>query len=182
MKYITALFVFAFLFPSVTFAQSTLIQNVNCVLPDGSEIIISRGDCQSRGGYEEGSPSVGQNSNTSSQQGVQLLIVNTTQFVLGTLVPFLFGLAFLFFVINVFRYFILGGSNEEGQKKAKALAIYGVAAFVFLIAFYGIVNLLVDSTGLGGEAPSRPDYIEKWCERQYSSGPPTADVQRICGS
>lgn len=91
--------------------------------------------------------------------GVEDLLINTITFLNNVVIPFLFGIAFLFFVINVFRFFIFGGSNPDGQEKAKALAIYSVAAFVFLIVFWGVVNMMVSSIGLGGVDQTAPDYI-----------------------
>ena len=91
-------------------------------------------------------------------QSFQGMFGNIVNFVDRTLIPFLFGLAFLFFVINVFRYFILGGGNPEAQESAKSLATYGVAAFVFLIIFWGIVNMLINSIGINSE-PIRSDYV-----------------------
>jgi hypothetical protein len=83
--------------------------------------------------------------------------------VLGdVVVPFLFGVAFLFFCINVFRFFVLEGHSEEGRKKAKDLAIYSVAAAVFLIIFWGIINLLVESSGVQGQDQPCPDYIQQY--------------------
>lgn len=89
------------------------------------------------------------------------LLQNTIIFMDSVVVPFLFGIAFLMFVINVFRFFILEGSNEDGRKKAKDLAIYSVAAFVFLIIFWGIVKIFVDSSGIKGQTQPCPDYIQK---------------------
>lgn len=91
-------------------------------------------------------------------QSFQSLFGNIITFIDRVLIPFLFGMAFLFFVINVFRYFIVGGGNPDAQESAKSLATYGVAAFVFLIIFWGIVNMLISSIGIGS-APIQPDYI-----------------------
>jgi len=91
-------------------------------------------------------------------QSFQSLFTNIIIFIDDVLIPFLFGMAFLFFVINVFRYFILGGSNPEAQDSAKSLALYNVAAFVFLIIFWGIVNMLVSSLGIGS-TPIQSDYM-----------------------
>ena len=91
----------------------------------------------------------------------QSMFGNIVTFIDRTLIPFLFGLAFLFFVINVFRYFILGGGNPDAQESAKSLATYGVAAFVFLIIFWGIVNMLVSSLGLDGTRSITSDYLSK---------------------
>lgn len=75
--------------------------------------------------------------------------------------PFLFGFAFLFFVINAIRFFVINGSNEDGRKNAKNLAIYGVLAFVVLIVFWGVVNLLASSIGLSSGSAPTPDYLQK---------------------
>ena len=66
----------------------------------------------------------------------------------NVVIPFILGISFLVFVINVIRFFVIGGTNEDAKEKAKQLAIYGVAAFVFIIVFWGIVNLLTSSFGL----------------------------------
>lgn len=92
--------------------------------------------------------------------GLQGYLTNVPLFIGKVLIPFLFGIAFLLFVINVIRYFVIEGSNEQGREKAKALATYSVAAFVFLIIFWGIVNMLTTSTGLSGAQLPVPDYIE----------------------
>lgn len=97
---------------------------------------------------------------TLAQSSLQNLMTNLLDFTSTVLIPFLFGIAFLLFVINVIRFFVIGGSNEEGQKKAKALAIYSISAFVVLIIFWGLVNILVDGLGLGGETQPCPDFIK----------------------
>lgn len=89
---------------------------------------------------------------------VQTFASSITIFLSDVVIPFLIGVAFLFFLINAIRYFVLGGANEEERDKAKALAIYGVTAFVIIIVFWGIVNMLVDSIGLGGEIQPTNDY------------------------
>jgi hypothetical protein len=89
-------------------------------------------------------------------------IENTAEFLGTVVVPFLLGIAFLVFVVNVFRFFILGGHSEEGREKAKNLAIYSVAAFVFLVIFWGLVNLVIDSVGIDGDEQPCPDYIEQF--------------------
>jgi hypothetical protein len=88
----------------------------------------------------------------------QLLFTNVVKFIGSTLIPFLFGIAFLMFVINVVRYFVIGGGNEEARENAKNIATYSVAAFVFLVLFWGLVNMLVGSIGLGGVTAPTPDY------------------------
>lgn len=97
-----------------------------------------------------------------AQGTVQKLLVNIPAFFNTVLIPFLFGLAFLFFVINVIRYFVAGGSSEDGRENAKNLIIYSVAAIVFLIIFWGIVNLLSTSIGLQNKTQPCPDFLQKF--------------------
>jgi hypothetical protein len=83
---------------------------------------------------------------------LQTYIATFISFLNGIVIPFMLGMAFLVFVINVFRFFILGGANPDSQEKAKQLAVYGVGAFVFIIIFWGVVGLLTSSFGLAGLA------------------------------
>lgn len=94
-------------------------------------------------------------------QTLQLFLGNIIPVINSTIIPFLFGIAFLIFAINVIRFFVIGGSSEDSQEKAKALAMYGVLAFVLIIVFWGVVNLLASSLGLEGEAPVTSDYIDR---------------------
>jgi hypothetical protein len=65
-------------------------------------------------------------------------------FINNIVLPVILGLAFLMFVWGVFKFFILGGSDEEAQAKGKSLMIYAVAGFVLILSFYGIVNIVVN--------------------------------------
>lgn len=94
---------------------------------------------------------------TLSAQG---FIAGFLAFANSVLIPFLLGFAFLFFVFNAFRFFIVNGSNEDGQKNAKNLAVYGVLAFVVLVVFWGVVNLLASSAGFNKGQQPTPDYVE----------------------
>lgn len=98
---------------------------------------------------------------------LETLLKGIVGFTNNTLIPFLVGIAFLIFVINVFRYFILNGENEKGQEDAKNLAMYSVAAFVFLLIFWGIVNMLSTSSGLEGCKQSNFDYVDRHVPGPY---------------
>lgn len=90
---------------------------------------------------------------------LQTFIVGVTKFLSDVLIPFILGIAFLFFVVNAVRYFVVESSSEDGREKAKALTIYSVSAFVLIIIFWGIINLLSISIGLEGETQPGQDYI-----------------------
>lgn len=107
----------------------------------------------------------------SSKDSVQGYILLILQFINWTLIPLLFSLALLFFLINAARYFILEGDSDGGRDKAKQLALYGIGAFVFLVSIWGIVNMLVFGLGIGDDEAMCPDYLEDWCGSGFNNAP-----------
>lgn len=105
--------------------------------------------------------SFAQATSTAPTGGLQLFFKNLLDFINTTLIPFILGIGFLFFVFNAFRYFILQGDTDDGREKAKSLAIYSVLAFVIVVIFWGIVNLLTSSTGLAGKTAPEFDYVKE---------------------
>jgi hypothetical protein len=77
-------------------------------------------------------------------------ILSIQDFINGVLIPFIFVLAFLAFVWGMFQYFIAGGANEEAKEKGKSLLIYSIVGFVVIIAFWGIINLVIGFIGIDG--------------------------------
>jgi hypothetical protein len=90
---------------------------------------------------------------------IQTFLTNIGKFLSDIIVPAIFAIAGLMFIVNAFRYFILGGANPEEQEKAKALAIWGIMAFVITLSLWGIVNLLVAGLGLTTGLAPTPDYM-----------------------
>ena len=78
------------------------------------------------------------------------LLENIITFTNGVLIPFVIGIGFLFFVWGMFQYFIAGGANDEAKEKGKSLMVYATLGFVLIIIFWGVVNLIANSTGLQG--------------------------------
>lgn len=91
---------------------------------------------------------------------LQSFFGNLLLFINSTLIPFLFGLAFLLFAFNVVKYFVVGGSNKDAREDAKNVALYSVAAFVFLIIFWGLVNMFSESVGLENCGQVQSDYVQ----------------------
>ena len=85
---------------------------------------------------------------TGSLQG---LIAGIADFMGQVVIPVILGIAFLAVVWNTVRFFIIGADNEESQQNAKTLAFYSVAAFVFILAFWGIVSMVTSGIGLPSE-------------------------------
>lgn len=59
----------------------------------------------------------------------------------GSIVPLLYALAFLFFIIGVARFFFASG--EESREKGKQFAFWGIIGFVVLFSVWGLVKLLL---------------------------------------
>lgn len=90
-------------------------------------------------------------------------MIETWFFINYTLLPFLFALALLFFLVNVVRYFIYGSGEAEGRAQARRLALYGIAAFVILVSIWGIVHIFTSALGIGGDRAVCPDYFGDAC-------------------
>jgi len=98
--------------------------------------------------------------------GLEQYVIALVTFVNNIFIPFLMGLAFLFFVVNAVRFFVVGGANADSKEKARSLAVYGMLAFVLIIVFWGIVGLLSSSLGLQalGERTARCSDYDPNCD------------------
>lgn len=77
----------------------------------------------------------------------------------NVVIPLIVALAVLFFIWNVFRFFILQSGSEEGRQKAKRLMLYGLLALVIILTIWGIVNILIKTFGISGPLVPCPDYL-----------------------
>lgn len=87
-------------------------------------------------------------ANAGSGGQFETLLTNVLNFTNNVLIPFIIAIGFLVFVWGMFQYFIAGGANDEAKEKGKSLMIYATLGFVLIIIFWGVVNLLTESTGL----------------------------------
>ena len=85
---------------------------------------------------------------TGTGTQLQTLFSDFFTFANTVLIPALLGIGFLFFVFGMFRYFIIGGDDEDKRKSGKDLMIYSILGFVLIVIFYGIVNILVNTIGI----------------------------------
>lgn len=82
----------------------------------------------------------------------EALLINILNFINATVIPFIIGIGFLYFVWGVFLYFIVGGADEEKRAKGRSYVVSATVGFIAIIIFFGVINLLVSSTGLEGES------------------------------
>lgn len=83
-------------------------------------------------------------------------------FLRNVIMPFLFAVAFLFFLINLTRYFIVEGASEDSRAMAKRNSLWGILAFVFLFSLWTIVTLALSSLNLTEREAACPDYMEQF--------------------
>src|SRR3989338_11280367 len=95
----------------------------------------------------------------AASDNLQSFLSGLAGFFNSTVVPILFALAFLFFLINATRYFIIGGDKEAERAKARTFATWGIIAFVLMVSIWGIVNLLVNGFGIDNSGPICPDFL-----------------------
>lgn len=103
--------------------------------------------------------------NLTYAQSVQGLLVGILGFINGVIIPLVLGIAFLVFLINAVRFFVIGGDNTESQDNARNLALYGVGAFVLILSLWGMVNFLADGFGFNNDEAPTADYIPNAIER-----------------
>lgn len=92
---------------------------------------------------------------------IQSILAGILTLINNAIIPFILAIAFLIFLWNIARYFIIGGANSEDQEMAKSHAIWGITAFVVIVSVWGIVNFLVSGFGFGGVNSITPDYMCK---------------------
>jgi hypothetical protein len=69
-------------------------------------------------------------------------------FINGQLIPLLFGVAIVVFLWGMIKTFLLGSADESKREEGKKLMLWGILAFVFMTALWGIVTLVTSLFGI----------------------------------
>lgn len=64
-------------------------------------------------------------------------------------IPLLYALAFIFFLIGMLRYFFLGHS-EEARESGKQFILWSIIGFVVIFSVWGIVHFFLSALPGGG--------------------------------
>lgn len=81
-----------------------------------------------------------------AQASLKSFTASIVTFVNTSVVPLLYAIAFLVFLIGMVRFFFIEG--EEARAKGKQLMIWGIIGFVVMFSVWGIVNLLLATIGV----------------------------------
>lgn len=76
---------------------------------------------------------------------------NITGFINNTLIPLVFAVALLVFIWGMFRFFVMGGHNDDAKKQGKSLMIWATVGFVLMVSIFGIVNLIAGGLGFSDD-------------------------------
>lgn len=83
--------------------------------------------------------------------GINDFIGDISSFINGTLIPLVFAVALLVFIYGIFKYFILGGGDEDSREEGKKLMVYAIVGFVIMVSVFGIVNLIAGGLGFSDD-------------------------------
>ena len=97
------------------------------------------------------SPSIGVAQTLGTVLGIFVQIVNA-------LMPFIVGLAVLFFMWGVFQ-FIRASGNEDELTEGRNRMIYGIIGIFVMVSVWGLVNLFDETFGLESDIiPCLPTF------------------------
>ncbi len=98
---------------------------------------------------------------TFAQLGdVDTFFNNINEFIGNVLIPLIFGLALLLFLWGMFKFFILGGHNEDERAKGKQLILWAIIGFVLMTSIWGIVNMIAGGFFPNQQTPTLPRSIQ----------------------
>jgi hypothetical protein len=86
--------------------------------------------------------------NCPSYSGVPGLLGYFINVINDVLVPLIFAVAFIVFLWGVFKYFILGATDEESRSNGGKLVLYGIIGFAVMLSVWGLVNIVSNTFGL----------------------------------
>lgn len=74
----------------------------------------------------------------------------------NVLVPLLFAVAFIVFIYGVAKSYIFSRGEEGEVERGHKLILWGLVGFAVMISLWGLVNVVVNTFGLGGFGAPRP--------------------------
>ena len=80
-------------------------------------------------------------------------IISLVQDILNLAIPVLIAFAVVWFIVNVVKYVVLAGSDEK-RAAARTGMIHGLVGLFVLVAFWGLVNLVVSTLNLDTTTPN----------------------------
>jgi hypothetical protein len=76
-------------------------------------------------------------------------------------VPLIFAVAFLFFLLGVFKYFVRGAGDKEKRDEGRTMIIYSIIGFFVMISIWGLVHILTGTIQLNNNVPTQGNGLPK---------------------
>jgi hypothetical protein len=78
----------------------------------------------------------------------------------SVLVPLVFAIAFIVFLYGVAKAYIFSHGDPAEVGKGHQLILWGLIGFFVMLSIWGLVNVVVNTVGLGGiSAPTPPTSV-----------------------
>jgi hypothetical protein len=75
----------------------------------------------------------------------------------SVLVPLIFAIAFIVFLYGIAKAYIFSQGDLEAVSKGHKLILWGLIGFAVMISIWGLVNIVANTFGLGGQyVPNAP--------------------------
>jgi hypothetical protein len=148
------------LLPSITHA----IIASDCNSLAGEVYNMKTGKCQATGTILPGS-TTGTSYTPSGNGGINVSVIKRysdgiISIINTVIVPVLFAVAFLMFLFGVFKYFILGATEQKSREEGRDFVLWGLIGFVVILSVWGLVSIVATTFGLtvssGGTPPPPP--------------------------
>ena len=72
--------------------------------------------------------------------------------ILNAVIPIIIALAVVYILWGIVQSFIT--ASEDDRKKGHVKILYGIIALFIMISIWGLVNILVNTTGLNNQVPT----------------------------
>jgi hypothetical protein len=89
------------------------------------------------------------NTNCTPLTGISKFICSANE-IINSIIPLLIALGVVYFVWGVVMYVI--ADEEEAKTKGKDRMLYGIIGLTVIISLWGLVNIVVETFGLGGSS------------------------------
>ncbi len=91
-----------------------------------------------------------QNTSPTAPLGNVVNLTTQVKYILGLLIPMVFGLAVLYFFWGVAKY-ILSAGDAKAADSGKSIMIYGVIAIAVMASIWGLVTWLQNTVGVSNQ-------------------------------
>lgn len=72
------------------------------------------------------------------------------------IVPVIFAVAFVVFILGIYRFFIYHGGNSEKVAEGRKFVVWSILGFILMFSIWGLINIFMNT--LGFSSSTRPAF------------------------